>query len=261
VNSDTRDTIRQIAVWVAAVATIAVNGLAESIPINNQTSGEIANQFKGQNLWLPAGYVFSIWGLIYVLIIAYAIFQSLPSQRANPRLRAIGWPFVISCLANMAWLILFHYNQFVLSMVVMVILLVVLIWIYLQLRAGGPPVSRGERWTVRLLFSIYLGWITVAAIANASHVLVSGGWIGQPLPAVLWLIIMYVAALLIATLLAFTKWDVAYLLVLVWAFVGIAVNYSNLPAVAASSIVAALIVLVLAVLVAARKAWQGKAYA
>ncbi|MGE5602008.1 MAG: TspO/MBR family protein [Nitrososphaerales archaeon] len=260
-NSDSRDTIRQIAVWVAAVATIVVNGLSESIPINNQTSGEIANQFMGQNLWLPAGYVFSIWGLIYVLFIAYAIFQSLPSQRENPRLRAIGWPFVISCLANMAWLIAFHYDQFLLSMVVMIILLVVLIWIYLQLRAGAPKVSRGERWTVHLLFSVYLGWITVATIANAAHVLVSRGWTGQPLPAVLWLIIMYVAALLIAALIAFTKWDVAYLLVLVWAFAGIAVNYLSLPAVAASSIIAALIALALAVLVAARKAWQGKAYA
>ncbi len=260
-NSDTRDTIRQIAVWVAAVATIVVNGLAESIPINNQTSGEIANQYKGQNLWLPAGYVFAIWGLIYVGFIAYAIFQSLPSQRGNPRLRAIGWPFVISCLANMAWLIAFHYNAFVLSMVIMAILLVVLIWIYLALRAGAPKVSRGERWTVWLLFSIYLGWITVATIANAAHVLVSRGWTGQPLPAVLWLIIMYVAALVIATAMAFTQWDAVYLLVLAWAFTGIAVNYMNLPAVAASSIIAALIVLALAVLVAARRAWQGKAYA
>jgi hypothetical protein len=260
-KEDTRDTIRQIAVWVAAVLTIVVNGLSESIPINGQQSGEIANQFKGQNLWLPAGYVFAIWGLIYVLFLAYAIFQSLPSQRTNPRLRAIGWPFVISCVANMLWLIFFHYNLFVLSMVVMVILLLALIWIYLQLRMGKPRVSRGERWTVWLLFSVYLGWITVATVANAAHVLVSKGWTGAPLSGVAWLVIMYLVALVIATLMAFTQRDVAYLLVLVWAFAGIAVNYSTLTLVLISSVLAALVVLALALLVGARSAWQGKAYA
>ena len=260
-NRDTRDTIRQIAVWVAAIGTIVVNGLAESLPINNQLSGDIANQYKGQNLWLPAGYVFGIWGLIYAGFIAYAIFQSLPSQRENPRLRAIGWWFVLSCAANCIWLIFFHYNQFLLSMITMLVLLASLIIIYLRLRAGDPKISNSERWSVRLLFSIYLGWVTVATVANAAHVLVSQGWIGQPLPSVIWLIIMFFVALVLAALMAFTQRDVAYLLVLVWAFVGIAVNYSNLTAVLASASLAALIVLVLAVLVAARRAWQGKAYA
>ena len=116
-------------------------------------------------------------------------------------------------------------------------------------------------WAVRLLFSIYLGWITVATIANVSHVLVDVGWIGQPLPAVLWLIIMYAVALVVAALMAFTQRDVAYLLVLVWAFVGIAVNYSNLTAVLISSIVAALVVAVLAILAAVRGAWPSKVYA
>jgi hypothetical protein len=260
-NRDTGDTIRQIAVWIAALGTIAFNGLAEALPINNQTSGEIANQYIGQNLWLPAGYVFAIWSLIYVGFIAYAIFQSLPSQRANPRLRAIGWPFVVSSVANCLWLLFFHYDLFVLSMVVMLALLAVLIWIYLQLRAGDPKISAGERWTVRLLFSIYLGWITVATVANAAHVLVAGGWTGQPLPSLVWLIIMLIVALVLAWLMAFKRRDVAYLLVLVWAFVGIAVNYSNLPGVAISAALAAVVVLVMAFLVVARKAWQGKAYA
>jgi translocator protein len=265
-----RDVVRQIAVWVAAIATIVVNALANALPINNQLTGDIANQYRGQNLWLPAGYVFAIWGLIYLGFIAYAVFQTLPAQRENPRLRRIGWVFVVSCAANIIWLLFFHYNQFPLSMVAMVALLLALIVVYLTLRAGAPrprdrdtskwPVSRAERLTVWLPFSIYLGWITVATVANAAHVLVDSGWVGQPLPALLWLIIMFAVALVLAALMAFTQRDIAYLAVLVWAFVGIAVNYSSMTGVLISSIVAALLVAVLAVLITARGAWQGKTY-
>jgi hypothetical protein len=264
-NRDTQDTIRQIAVWVATIATIVVNALANALPINNQLTGDIANQYKGTNLWLPAGYVFSIWGLIYVGLLAYSVYQSLPAQRENPRLRAIGWPYVIACAANIIWLLLFHYNQFGLSMLAMLALLAALIVVYLRLRRDTSSeetgVSRGERWAVWTPFSIYLGWITVATVANAAHVLVDAGWTGEPLPALLWLIVMYVVALALATLMALTQRDVAYLLVLVWAFAGIAVNYSNMTGVLISSIAATLLVAALAVLVGARLLWQGKAYA
>ncbi len=282
---DTSDTIRQIAVWVAMVATIIVNGLAGSgTALNGQVTGDVANRYGPVslrppqvnpdqiNLWLPAGYVFSIWGLIYVGLIAYAIFQSLPSQRSNPRLRAIGWPFVVSCVANIVWLFFFQYSSnpdpavspnktlLILSFLAMLVLLAALIWIYLALRAGKPAISRGERWAVRIPFSIYLGWITVATIANASHVLVAGGWNALGLPALGWLVIMFVVAVALAALVAFTQRDVAYLLVLVWAFAGIAVNYSYLTGVLVASILAALAVFALIVIVVAQRAWQGKAY-
>jgi hypothetical protein len=256
-----RDTLRQIAVWVSVVATIAVNALANALPINNQATGDIANQYLGQNYWLPAGYVFAIWGLIYVGYISYAIFQSLPSQRENPRLRRIAWPFVVASAANIIWLLLFHYDQFVLSMVAMLVLLIALIVIYLALRSGQAPVSSGERWAVRLPFSIYLGWITVATVANAAHVFVSEGWTGQPLGPLPWLIIMFLVALVLAGLMAFTRRDMAFLLVLVWAFVGIAVNYSEVTGVLIASAIAALVVAGFAVLVSAQRLWQGKVYA
>lgn len=269
-SEDTRDMVRQVAVWIAVVATIVENALANILPINGVGTGTVANQFLGQNLWLPAGYVFSIWGLIYIGLIAYAIYQSLPAQRTNPRLRATGWPFVISCVANMAWLLFFHYSYeggqqpnvglLVASMIAMLVLLGALVAIYLQLRRGAPPVSNGERWAVRLPFSIYLGWITVATVANAAQVLVAAGWTGQPLPALVWLIIMFLVALALAALMAVMRRDTGYLLVLVWAFVGIAVNYSGMIGVLISSAVAALAVLALALLVAARAAWQGRAY-
>lgn len=254
------DAVRIIAVWAATIATIVVNALANALPINNQPTGDIANQFLGKNYWLPDGYVFAIWGVIYIGWIAYSIFQTLPAQRNNPRLRLIAWPYVIASAANIIWLLFFHYNQFVLSMVAMLVLLVSLIVSYLTLRRDGEAISKGERWAVWLPFSIYLGWITVATVANASHVFVSEGWTGQPLGPLAWLIIMYVVALVLAGLMAFTRRDVAYLLVLVWSFIGIAVNYSDVTGVLISSIVAALAVLALVGLVSARKLWQGKVY-
>jgi benzodiazapine receptor len=255
-----RDTARQIAVWAGLIATIVVNGLANALPINNQTSGDIANQYLGQNLWLPAGYVFSIWGLIYAGLIAYAVYQSLPSQRENPRLRRVGWLFVVSCVANMTWLLFFHYNRFPLSMVTMLVLLAALIAIYLVLGRNQIDVPAGERWAVRLPFSIYLGWITVATIANAAHVLVHAGWKGGPFGALAWLIIMYLVALALAAVVALTRRDIAFLLVMVWAFIGIAVNYSDMTGVMISSTIAALAVGIMAALVAARSLWRGKVY-
>jgi hypothetical protein len=256
-----RDTVRQIAVWVGVVATIVVNALANALPINNQATGDIANQFKGQNYWLPAGYVFAIWGLIYLGLMAYAVYQSLPSQRENPRLRLIGWPFVVSCVANIVWLLLFHYNQFVLSMVAMVVILAALIVIYLSLGIGRSAVTPGERWTVRLTFSIYLGWITVATVANAAHVLVSLGWTGGFLGSLPWLILMFLVALALAAAMAVQRRDLAYQLVLLWAFIGIAVNYSNVTGVVISAVLAAVAVGVIAVLTGGRALWQGKTYA
>lgn len=256
-----RDTVRQIAVWVGLVATLVVNALANALPINNRLTGDIANQYKGQNYWLPAGYVFAIWGLIYLGLLAYAVYQTLPAQRENPRLRLIGWPFVISCAANIIWLLLFHFNQFALSMVAMLALLVALVIIYLVLGRGQIQVPAGERWLVRLPFSIYLGWITVATVANAAHVLVHQGWTGQPLGPLPWLIIMFLIALVLAGLMMVTRRDLPYLLVLLWAFIGIAVNYTQVTGVLISAIVAAVAVGVMAVLTAARSLWEGKVYA
>jgi translocator protein len=221
----TRDVIRQIAVVVSVVATIVVNGLANALPINNQSTGEISDRFPVY--FVPAGYVFSIWGLIYLGLIAYAIYQALPAQKTNPRLRRIGWLFVLSSAANIAWIFLWHYNLFPLTMLVMLVLLGTLIAIYLRLRADRQPVSTGEKLAVMLPFSIYLGWITVATIANATSVLYDLGWNGEPIAPQAWAAIMLAAAVIITGLMLYTRRDVAYSLVIVWAAVGIAVKHSG----------------------------------
>ncbi len=234
--------VRQWVVVVAVIATIVVNGLANALPLNGQTTGEISDRF--QVYFVPAGYVFSIWGLIYLGLAAYAIYQVLPAQRESPRLERIGYLFALSCLANIVWIFLWHYEVFVGTLVAMLALLGLLIAIYLRLGIGRAQVSRAERWLVHLPFSIYLGWITVATIANVTSLLDYLGWDGGGIAPAWWAVIMLVAATAITALVSLTRGDVAYVLVIIWAFMGIAIKHAETALV---SITAALLVLVLAV--------------
>ena len=227
------------------LAVIVVNSLANIIPFNGQTTGEVSDNLS--NYFVPAGYVFSIWGLIYLGLVAYAIFQARPAETNNSRLKAISGWFLLSSAANIVWLLLWHYNQFILTVPVMLLLLASLIKIYLILRKGNSQISTGERWAVRIPFSIYLGWITVATIANISATLVSLNWNGLGIAPTTWFLVVLVAAILITTLMAYFRRDIAYLLVPVWAFVGIAQRPTDSSLVVTASWVAAGIVLVLVI--------------
>jgi MFS family permease len=236
-----RDVIRQFVNIVAVSGTIAWNSITQVLPLNNQTSADIANRFS-DNYFLPANYVFSIWGIIYIGLIAFAVYQALPSQRENPRMRTIGYWFALSSLANCLWLLLFHYNQFALSTVAMIVLLVSLIVIYRRLREGSPQISTAERWAVWIPFSIYLGWITVATVANVTYVLLDARWDGLGLSYQTWGVIMLVVAALIAAAFAFVNRDLAYAAVIVWAYVGIIARFPDLQAIViVAAIMAALV--------------------
>ena len=237
-----RNLLRQILVLVAVVSTIIVNGLANALPINGQQTGDISDRFDV--FFVPAGYVFSIWGLIYVGLIAYGIFQALPAQRDNAQLRAIDIPFYVASLANIVWIFLWHYEYFALTLAVMLILLVSLITIYLRLNIGRSQPPAAERWFVHLPFSIYLGWITVATIANATSLLDYLSWNGFGISEQTWFVIMLAVALVVAALMTWTRRDVAYLLVLAWAFAGIAVKHSDNSVVSTTSWIATAVVLV-----------------
>lgn len=237
---------KQIAVVVAVIVTITINALADILPINGLGTGQISDKFKVY--FVPSGYVFSIWGLIYLGLIAFAIYQALPSQRENPRLAGITGLFILSSIANCAWIFLWHYEMFVFTLVAMFTLLISLILIYLRLGIGkASKVSSGETWTVRVPFSIYLGWITVATIANVSDVLYFVNWNGWGIGPLVWTVIMLVVAVVIAALMAFTRRDVAYLLVLVWAFNGIANKFTTVSLVYIASLLAAITAGLLAV--------------
>jgi len=235
-----KDTIRQLVNVVALVATIAVNGLANALPLNGLTTGEISDRFDVY--FVPAGYVFSIWGLIYLALGAFAVYQALPGQRDNPRLRRVGYLFALSCAANLAWLFFWHYELFPLTLVAMVILLLSLIAIYLRLGIGRSQVSLAERWLVRVPFSIYLGWVTVATIANVTSLLDYLNWGGWGIGAEAWAVIMLVTATAVSSAVALNRGDIAYSLVLIWALSGIAVKHAATPVVSVTAWVTTVVV-------------------
>ena len=235
-----KDIFRQVLVVVSTLAVIVVNALANALPFNGQTTGEVSDGFDVY--FVPAGYVFSIWGLIYLALIAFSVYQALPGQRDNPRLRRIGYLYVLSCLANIAWLFLWHWEYFAFTLVAMVALLLLLIGIYLLLGTGRTRVRGVETWLVRVPFSIYLGWITVATIANVTSLLDHLGWNGWGISPVAWAVIMLVVAIIVASLVSITRGDIAYVAVIVWAFAGIAVKHSDTQAVAITAWVTAGIV-------------------
>lgn len=240
-----KDIVRQVVNVLAVVGTVVVNGLANALPLNGLTTGEISDRF--QVYFVPAGYVFSIWGLIYLGLIAFAIYQALPSQRDNARLRRVGYLFALSCVANVAWLFFWHYEQFLWTLAAMLLLLLSLILIYLRLGIGRAEFSTAEKWCVQATFSVYLGWVTVATIANVTSVLDYVNWSGWGIGPQAWTVIMLIIGAGIATAMGLTRGDAAYMLVIIWAFVGIAVKHASAPVVAiAAWASAALVVLALA---------------
>jgi hypothetical protein len=235
-NVETRmnkDFLRQTTIVFFVLLTLAVNGLANALPLNGLTTGEISDRFEVY--FVPAGYVFSIWGLIYLGLIGYAIFQALPSQRQNTRLRSIAGFFVLASFANMVWLFLWHYEQFVGTLVAMLVLLLCLIAIYLRLEIGRGKVSFGETWLVRLPFSIYLGWISVATVANVTSLLDYLNWDGFGLSPELWMIVVLAIVVILTSVVSFSRKDLAYVLVILWALAGIAIKHASVTLVASST--------------------------
>ena len=228
-----KDILRQVVNVLAVLVTIAINGLANTLPLNGLNTGEISDRFKVY--FVPAGYVFSIWGLIYLALIGFAIYQALPAQRENPHLRRIGYLFALSCVANVVWLFLWHYEVFPLTIVAMLALLALLIAIYLRLGIGRTRVSAAVTWLVHVPFSIYLGWITVATIANATSLLDYLNWSGWGISPEAWAVIMLVVGAGVASVVSLTRGDIAYMLVIVWAFAGIAVKHTATPLVASAA--------------------------
>lgn len=238
--------LRQFFVIFTTIFTLVMNGAANAIPLNGRGTGEISDSFKV--LFVPAGYVFAIWGLIYIGLIAYTIYHSLPSQRNNPLLIKTGWLVVLSNLANGAWIYFWHYGYYAITLVIMIILLVSLLLIYLRLNIGKALFSRADKWLVSIPFSLYLGWITVATIANATALLSYIGWNGWGVSDLSWTLVMLTAGVLISGLMSFTRSDIAYSLVLVWAFVGISIRWMSLMPLNIAGFTAAGLVLLLLLL-------------
>ena len=212
----------QILNILGLLSVIFVNFLANALPIAGRNTGEISDLYP--NLFVPAGYAFSIWGLIYSLLIVFIVLQARGLFKAEVSAPAfvpvIGWWFVISCVANATWIFVWHNLLVVFSLIWMLLILLALIQIYLRL--NQPEIE--SPLFVRLPFSIYLGWITVATVANATALLVHLDWNGFGLSEVSWTVIMVAVATCVALVVIWIRKDIAYMLVIIWAFIAIVVK-------------------------------------
>ena len=216
----------KLLVVITFMAMIAVNALANILPINGITTVAVADYYP--NLFTPAGLTLSIWGLIYMLLAAHTLYQlglfhGKDEKMDCVSLHKIGILFSISSLVNAAWIFSWHYMIISLSMILMAILLICLITITLSINT--QRLTSKEKFFIRLPFSVYFGWITVATIANAVMFLVSFGWNGFELSDSTWTIIVLVFGMIIG--MTTTIWfnDIAYGLVLVWAYAGILIKH------------------------------------
>jgi len=220
----------KILVAVAYLLMVFVNALAALLPINNVTPGQVSDFYA--NLFAPAGITFSIWGLIYILLAGYTIYQ-IGASPANTIVRKliliekVNVYFAISSLANAAWIFSWHYFIIPLSMVFMVIILLCLILIEKEINQYKRELSLKDRILIRLPFSIYFGWITIATIANATTLLVSLGWNGFGIPAMIWTVIILVIGLIIGLAAMIKNQDVAYGFVIIWAYIGILIKHAS----------------------------------
>lgn len=221
----TKPTVRQITNVIITLAVIVINVLANALPFNGLNTGEISDRFN--IYFVPAGYVFSIWGVIYIGLIAFAIIQFLPSQRNNPHVARISSAYSLSGVANIVWIFLWHYEVFALTLIAMLALLISLILIFLQLWKGRSQWSKTDRWAIVLPFNIYLGWVSVATVANATQLLYFLNWNGWGVAPEVWAFVMLIVAAGIAIAMTLRHRNVAYAAVFVWAYIGIAVKHAD----------------------------------
>lgn len=240
-----KDIFRQLANALSVVIALTVNILASTLPLNGQNTGEISDRFLVY--FVPAGYVFAIWGIIYIGWIAFAVYQFQPAQKESPRLRSLGYLFAISGLFNAAWLFCWHYNWFGWSVLMMLTLLALLVASYLKLNVGLTPVTAAEKWSVDIPFSVYLGWISVATVANISDWLYLVNWNGFGIAPQAWAVIMIAVASLLGVLMTVTRRDSGYVFVLAWSFAGIALKQVDVPLVANAAWIGSVLALGLAI--------------
>jgi hypothetical protein len=221
----------QVGNILASIVTIIVNALAVILPLNGKTTEYLSDKYP--NLFVPAGITFSIWGIIYILWVVFAMYQARDLFKKEeidmPFLQQITFFFVVSSIANSAWIFLWHYEYVGLSLLMMIILLFSLLAIYIRLNIGKSNVTLTEKLCVQVPFSVYLGWITVATIANVTAFLVSVKWNGFGISPLTWTIIIVAVGTLLTILMLALRKDIAFSLVVLWAFLGIWIKRMTVP--------------------------------
>lgn len=229
---------------VAYAVMIALNALSNALPINDQTMPEISAKYP--SLFTPAGFTFSIWGVIYAALLIFVVWQALPSQRSNPKIAAISAYFKLNCLMNALWIVVWHYDLLIVSMGIMLAILATLILIYRTLISTVTSAPWPERIVLYLPFRLYTGWITLATIANASVLQFAYGWDALGIGAVQWTLLKLALAGAIGAIMILRLRDAPFALVIAWGAYGISSMQAATPAVAGAALLLCLLMLILA---------------
>lgn len=211
--------------WLGLVITIVVNLLADTLPINGKTTQEVSDAYP--NLFSPARFSFGIWGVIYVALALFCLYQAGLFAPRGPKsyliIKRMGPYFFLASLLNAAWVFLWHEQLIAVSLIVMILLLAMLFAAYT--RIDNRTVTAREKWLIRVPISLYLGWVVVATLANFAAYLSLAGWGGWGITDAVWAVILIVIAALIALFVLFKKQDIVFASVFVWAFIGILVRH------------------------------------
>ena len=214
----------QIGNIVAVISTIIINGLANILPIGGKYTWELSDNIP--NLFVPAGITFGIWGIIYILTILFSSYLAKDlfkkEKTTKPFLEKISFLFILACLANIIWIFLWHYEQVVLSLLLTLLLFFSLLFIYIRLKIGIDKIPLKEKLFIHLPISVYLGWASVATVANITAVLVTLGWGDIAVSEqILWTILVLIVITIITILMIIKRRDYAYIAVIIWALLGI----------------------------------------
>ena len=223
----------------AFMVVIVVNALATTIPLGGMSTGQLSDLYP--NLFVPAGLTFSIWGIIYILLAIYVVysivFSSRRSEPGNTFMEKSAVLFLITCIANAGWIFSWQYRVLPLSLVCMVVLLLSLIAMYVRLNVGRSGAASSEKYLVHLPVSFYLGWISIATIANVTALLVYYKWQRFGLGEQFWAIVMIAIGIVLGLLFLFYRRDIFYTLVVDWAVLGILLKRTAAAGPAAQGVV------------------------
>jgi len=240
---------------VAFVLTVIINSLAGSTTLIGGVNTAFISD-SNPTLITPAGFTFAIWGIIYILLGVFVIYQALPSQKEKEYHKQISWLFILISITNISWIFLWQYNLLTLSLPVMFLFLIALILIYTRLGIGKTQVPLKEKLAIHTPFSVYLGWITIASIANVAVTAVSLNWDGFGINPETWAILIIIIALLLTLIVVATRKDIAYGLVIIWALFGIMSKQTNtniVTIVQASAIIILIALAIITILIKLKK--------
>jgi hypothetical protein len=214
-----------IITWLLFIGVIAVNALANILPINGYNTGQISAFYP--NAFVPAGFTFSIWGVIYLLLLSYTIgftYYSIKRQQ-HPKtfifIERINTYFLLTCVFNMSWIVAWHYLQIELSVLIMLFFLSTLIQLFLKTKSMANDLTLTQRFILQTPFIVYLGWISVATIANITALLVAYKWTALSIAPIYWSAAMILIAIVLALLMVKKFQVVSFTLVVAWALWGI----------------------------------------